>query len=98
MYIPTLQLTHRYFYSRVDIRTTKRGGRVKPPEPLKKKHFFSMIFIKCTEPLETQEKIRKKNICLLCPVLVKIDQPKNVMKKFESLNLTSTKFCILYPF
>ena len=58
MYIPTLQLTHRYFYSRVDIRTTKRGGRVKPPEPLKKKHFFSMIFIK--EPHETQEKIRRK--------------------------------------
>ena len=40
-----------------------------------------MIYKKVPEPHETQEKLQKK-VCLLCSVLVKIAQPKNVVKFF----------------
>ena len=40
-----------------------------------------MIFKKYTEPHETQEKFLKKN-CMLCLVLVNIDQQKKITSNF----------------
>ena len=42
--------------------------------------FFRGQTPKMPRPHETQKKIQKQQICLLCSVLVKIDQPKKDMK------------------
>ena len=52
------------------------AGVVKPPVPIRK--LFSIIKKKLLEPHETREKFIYKKKCLLCSVLVNIDQPKNV--------------------
>ena len=56
---------------------TTKGGGVKPPGPLKK----NCMKNKMTESHETQEKLIKK-CCMLCSVLVNIDQQKNVIDIF----------------
>ena len=74
------------------------GGGVKPPEPLRKKNNFSMIFKNCPEPNETQEKLIKKlHVTYYVQCWKILIEQKKVMKKFckvseniifSNLNLT----------
>ena len=74
-------IKNRFFFSG---RTTKRGcGGGKNPLNLRKKLFFC-DWEKWPEPNETQEKLTKQ-MCLLCSVLVNIDEPKNVMNNLKIL-------------
>ena len=73
------------FFSR---RRTKRGGGVKPPEPL---IIFFFFCIKKLPPHETQEKSIKIN-CMLCSVLVNIDQQKKVLLSIWKYYILKYKF------